>query len=48
MLSAVLIAMPLALSGAMLLRAGIETRGYRLEDIQTRLARTAPGARPEA
>ena len=48
MLSAVLIAVPLALSGAMLLRAGIETRGYRLEDIQARLARTAAGARPEA
>ena len=38
MLSAVLIAIPLALSGALLLRAGIETRGYRLEDIQATLA----------
>ena len=36
-LSAVLIAVPMAISGAMLLRAGIETRGYRLEDIQDSL-----------
>lgn len=37
-LSAVLIAVPLALSGAMLLSRGIDTRGHRLEDIQAALA----------
>jgi putative MFS transporter len=33
-LSAALIALPLAVSAAMLWRSGIETRGFRLEDIQ--------------
>ncbi|MBS0582557.1 MAG: MFS transporter [Proteobacteria bacterium] len=47
-LSAVLIALPLALSGAMLLRRGIETRGFRLEDIQARLARPTAKASPPA
>jgi putative MFS transporter len=47
-LSAVLIAVPLTLAGAMLLRRGIETRGHRLEDIQATLARSAAGARPPA
>ena len=37
-LSALLIAVPMALSGLMLLRSGIETRGHRLEDIQRNLA----------
>jgi putative MFS transporter len=47
-LSAVLIAIPMALSALMLARSGIETRGQRLEDIQVSLLfRTAPpdGAR---
>ena len=34
-LSALLIAAPMAVSGAMLLRSGVETRGRRLEEIQT-------------
>lgn len=38
MLSALLIAIPMAISGIMLLRSGIETRGYRLEDIQNALS----------
>jgi putative MFS transporter len=38
-LSAVLIALPMAVSGVLLLRGGIETRGARLEDIQASLAR---------
>ena len=38
MLSAVLIAVPMAISGFMLLRSGIETRGYGLEDIQEALS----------
>jgi putative MFS transporter len=38
MLSAVLIAVPMALSGLMLWRSGIETRGQGLEDIQDALA----------
>ena len=38
-LSALLIAVPMAVSGAMLLRSGIETRGHRLEDIQAALSR---------
>jgi putative MFS transporter len=33
-LSAVLIALPLGVSAAMLWRSGVETRGYRLEEIQ--------------
>ncbi len=37
-LSALLIALPMAVSGAMLLRSGIETRGHRLEDIQRKLS----------
>ncbi|HEU0305414.1 MAG TPA: MFS transporter, partial [Lysobacter sp.] len=37
--SALLIAVPMAVSGAMLLRSGIETRGHRLEDIQDALSR---------
>lgn len=37
-LSALLIAVPMALSALMLLRSGIETRGHRLEDIQASLA----------
>ena len=36
-LSALLIAVPMAISGVMLLRSGIETRGYRLEEIQASL-----------
>lgn len=38
MLSALLIAVPMAVSGFMLLRSGIETRGHRLEDIQHALS----------
>jgi putative MFS transporter len=37
-LSALLIAVPMALSGLLLSRSGIETRGHRLEDIQRNLA----------
>jgi putative MFS transporter len=37
-LSALLIAVPMAVSGFMLLRSGIETRGHRLEDIQHALS----------
>ena len=40
-LSALVIAVPMAVSGAMLLRSGIETRGRRLEDIQAALDRPA-------
>lgn len=36
-LCAVLIAIPMMLSAVMLARSGVETRGVRLEDIQTRL-----------
>src|SRR5690606_7064434 len=36
--SALLIALPMALSGWMLLRHGIETRGRRLEEIESQLA----------
>jgi putative MFS transporter len=43
-LSAVLIAVPMAISGVMLLRSGIETRGHRLEDIQDTLAERLPGS----
>ncbi len=39
MLSAVVIAVPMALAGFMLARNGIETRGYRLEEIQDELAK---------
>jgi putative MFS transporter len=43
MLSAIVIAVPMALSAVMLWRSGIETRGQGLEDIQDRLsAETAP------
>jgi putative MFS transporter len=43
MLSAIVIAVPMALSAVMLWRSGIETRGQGLEDIQDRLsAGTAP------
>jgi len=38
MLSAMLIAVPMAVSGLMLLRSGIETRGQGLEDIQEQLS----------
>ena len=38
-LSAALIAIPLAISAVLLIRSGIETRGYRLEDIQAVMAR---------
>ena len=38
MLSALLIAVPMAISGVMLWRSGIETRGQRLEDIQEQLS----------
>jgi putative MFS transporter len=38
-LSALLIALPMAASGVMLLRSGVETRGVRLEDIQAAFAR---------
>jgi putative MFS transporter len=38
-LSALLIAAAMAAAGAMLLRAGIETRGLRLEEIERRLSR---------
>ena len=41
-LSAILIAVPMAISAAMLLRSGIETRGHRLEDIQHALAGHSP------
>ena len=44
-LSAALIAVPMAISGVMLLRSGIETRGHRLEDIQKVLSNTTTGAR---
>ena len=43
-MSAVLIAVPMAVSGVLLWRAGIETRGERLEDIQKRLADPLPSA----
>jgi len=36
--SAVMIAVPMAVSGVLLWRAGIETRGQRLEDIEAQLA----------
>ncbi len=41
--SALLIAIPMAISGVMLMRSGVETRGRRLEDIQLalRAARTS-------
>ena len=39
--SALLIAVPMAVSGIMLWRNGIETRGVRLEDIQATIARSA-------
>jgi len=40
-LSALLIALPMAIGAVILLRAGIETRGQRLEDIERRMAATA-------
>ncbi|MDR6841453.1 MFS transporter [Pseudoxanthomonas sacheonensis] len=39
LLSALLIALPMAISGVMLLRRGIETRGHGLEDIQRELTK---------
>jgi len=39
MLSAVVIAVPMAIAGLMLARNGIETRGYRLEEIQLALSK---------
>src|SRR5690606_6427705 len=39
-LSALLIALPMAVSAVMLLRHGIDTRGQRLEDIQATLSRS--------
>ncbi|TBR13135.1 MAG: MFS transporter [Lysobacter sp.] len=39
-LSALLVALPMAVSMLMLWRSGVETRGVRLEDIQTSIART--------
>ncbi len=43
---ALLIAIPMAISGVMLLRAGVDTRGQRLEDIQAAInSRGAPGLR---
>jgi len=41
-LSALLIALPMAVSAVMLLRSGIDTRGRRLEDIQTAMANKKP------
>ena len=38
MLSALLIAVPMAISGVMLWRSGIETRGQGLEEIQEQLS----------
>jgi putative MFS transporter len=40
-LSALLIAVPMAISGALLLVSGIETRGFALEDIQQKLSRAS-------
>jgi putative MFS transporter len=42
--SAVMIAVPMAVSAVLLWRAGIETRGERLEDIQKRLTASLPSA----
>jgi putative MFS transporter len=39
MLSAIVIAVPMAIAAIMLVRSGVETRGYRLEEIQTELLR---------
>ena len=41
-LSALLIALPMAVSGIMLLRSGIDTRGRRLEDIQHAMSKKNP------
>jgi len=41
--SALLIALPMAVSAVMLLRSGIDTRGRRLEDIQEAMCANAPG-----
>jgi putative MFS transporter len=38
LLSALLLAVPMAVSAVMLWRSGVETRGFRLEDIQTAIA----------
>src|SRR5690606_4941661 len=46
--SALLIALPIALSGWMLLRHGIETRGRRLEEIDSQLAAQGWGTRGES
>lgn len=43
--SALLIALPMAVSAVMLWRSGIETRGRRLEDIQTTLSAPGEGRR---
>ena len=45
MLSALLIAVPMLVSGVMLWRSGIETRGQGLEDIQERLSSGTDSAR---
>jgi len=37
--SALLIAVPMAVSGIMLFRGGVETRGVNLEDIQTAISK---------
>lgn len=42
-LSALLIAVPMAVAAIMLFRSGVETRGRRLEDIQATLAAGRPG-----
>ncbi len=39
LLSVALIAIPLATSGVLLMLNGVETRGYRLEDIQAEMSR---------
>lgn len=40
-LSAALTAVPMAMAGVMPLRSGIETRGFRLEEIQAALSQPA-------
>jgi putative MFS transporter len=46
-LSALLIALPLAAAGVLLLASGVETRGLRLEEIQDALAGAEPLLEPE-
>lgn len=41
-LSTALILIPLVISGVLLFRSGIETRGFRLEDIQEAMSKTSP------